>query len=265
MTVRERLLSARSSWWLRGCAKVGRNPRVYGRPSLELEGGVIRLGDRFSIASWPVTSHLVAGPDGVLEIGDDVSVGHGGAIAAYERVEIGAGTKIGPFIIVMDTNFHGASGDQSVQHDCRPVVIGRDCRIGSRVTITRGVTIGDGAEILAGSVVTSSIPAGVCAGGGRARGLGRAGDAGARWDSAAAVAPLVLAESLGLSAIPEAATDLADLPGWNHAAAERFVSALTAPCGRVTAAELTTCRTVAEMVAIVDAARHRAQGHSNDR
>jgi acetyltransferase-like isoleucine patch superfamily enzyme len=267
MTVRERLTAARAAWWLRGCERVGRNPRVYGRPSLELEGGDIRIGDRFSIASRPVTSHLVAGPHAVLEIGDDVSIGHGGAVAAYERVVIGAGTKIGPFIIIMDTNFHGNPGDQSVQHECRPVLIGKDCRIGSRVTITRGVTIGDGAEILAGSVVTSSIPAGACAGGGRARVLGPAGDVSTRWDGAAAVVPSILAESLPLPAVPDATVALADLPDWNPAGVERFVSALAlASRNRVPASDLKTCRTVADLVVLVDAARHRTtQGHSHDR
>jgi len=266
MTVHERFVAARAAWWLRGCARVGTHPRVYGRPSLELEGGAIRIGDRFSIDSWPVTSHLAAGPGAVLEIGDDVGLGHGGAVAAYERVEIGARTKMGPFIIIMDTNFHGGSGDQSVQHECRPVVIGQDCRIGSRVTITRGVTIGDGAEILAGSVVTSSIPAGACAGGGRARVLGRAGDAGARWNSTAALAPLILAESLGLSAVPEATTALADVPGWDAAGAERFLADLTlASRSRVTPSQLLNCRTVADVVAAIDDPRHHAvEGHSND-
>src|SRR6185369_13751150 len=119
------------------------------------------------------------------------------------HVRIGAGTRIGPFVIVMDTNFHGAGGDQSLQHDCRPVHIGDGCRIGSRVTITRGVTIGDGAEILAGSVVSAAIPGGVCAAGARARIIGAAGDPASRWESAAAALPDILMESLGLEFPPD--------------------------------------------------------------
>ena len=122
-----------------------------------------------------------------LEIGDDVSIAHGAAISAYEHVQIGDGTCFGPFVLIMDTNFHSATGDHSVLHETRPVVIGKDCRIGSAVTITRGAVIGDGAEILAGSVVSSTIPSGVCAGGVRARVLGRAGDPECRWDGAAAL------------------------------------------------------------------------------
>ena len=57
------------------------------------------------------------------------------------------------------------------------------------MTITRGASIGDGAEILAGSVVSSAIPPGVCAAGARARIIGRAGEAASRWDGAAAAIP----------------------------------------------------------------------------
>lgn len=42
---------------------------------------------------------------------------------------------------------------------CAPVVIGNDVFIGVKCIILKGVTIGDGAIIGAGSVVTKSIPA----------------------------------------------------------------------------------------------------------
>ncbi len=183
MTIRTLWDTASTRRWLRACASVGEEPYLAGKPTIYISGGQVRIGDRLRLMSRPVASHLVAGPDAVLDIGNDVSIGYGAAIAAYQHVHIGDGTRIGPFVIIMDTNFHGGSGDQSVQHDCRPVTIGDGCRIGSRVTVTRGVTIGAGAEILAGSVVSSAIPPGVCAAGVRARIIGRAGDVASRWDS----------------------------------------------------------------------------------
>jgi acetyltransferase-like isoleucine patch superfamily enzyme len=182
---------------------VGEEPRLVGKPTINGDGGQLCIGDRFRLASRPVASHLVAGPGAILQIGNNVSIGCGAAIAAYQHVHIGDDTRIGPFVIIMDTNFHGAPGDQAVHHDCRPVTIGNDCRIGSRVTITRGATIGDGAEILAGSVVSSAIPPGVCAAGARARVIGRAGDLASRWDSAAAALPEVLMASLDLESPPD--------------------------------------------------------------
>lgn len=188
--------------WLRGSSQLGDAPHLIGKPTIYAGDGQLRIGDRFMLSSRPVASHLVAGNGGTLSIGDDVAIGCGAAIAAYERVQIGSGTRIGPFVIIMDTNFHSA-GDQSVRHDCLPVIIGERCRIGSRVTIMRGATIGDGAEILAGSVVSSAIPPGACAAGGRARILGRAGEPASRWDSPAAELPELLMRSLGLKSPPD--------------------------------------------------------------
>jgi acetyltransferase-like isoleucine patch superfamily enzyme len=203
MTIRTTWNAACARRWLRACASVGDEPYLVGKPTINSHGGQLRIGNRFRLASRPVASHLVAGPGAVLHVGNDVSIGYGAAIAALQHVHIGDGTRIGPFVIIMDTNFHGAPGDQSIQHDCRPVTIGDGCWIGSRVTIARGVTIGDGAEILAGSVVSSAIPPGVCAAGGRARIIGRAGDVRSRWDSAAAVLPDMLMASLGLESPPD--------------------------------------------------------------
>ena len=208
MTIRGRWNAVLARRRLRKCEEVGEGLRLDGRPTVENYGGQIRIGSRVRLASRPVASHLVAGSGAQLRIGNDVSIGCGAAIAAFQHVQIGDGTRIGPFVIIMDTSFHGAAGDQSIQHDCRPVVIGAGCLIGTRVTITRGATIGDGVEILAGSVVSSAIPPGVCAAGARARIIGRAGDPASRWDSAAAALPDILMTLLGLESPP----DLDDRP-----------------------------------------------------
>jgi acetyltransferase-like isoleucine patch superfamily enzyme len=203
MTIRSTWTAARTRRWLRVCASIGERPYLAGKPTITSYGGDVRIGNRFRLASRPVPSHMVAGPGAALIIGNDVSIGCGAAVSAFQHVQIGNGTQVGPFVIIMDTNFHGAPGSQSLQHDCRPVTIGDGCRIGTRVTITRGATIGDGAEILAGSVVSSAIPAGVCAAGARARIIGRAGELTSRWDSAAAVLPDLLMASLDLASPPD--------------------------------------------------------------
>jgi acetyltransferase-like isoleucine patch superfamily enzyme len=218
--------AVRSRYWLRTCQSVGEQPRLTGRPTINPEGGQIRIGDRFRLASRPAPSHLVAGPGAVLDIGDDVAIAAGAAIAAFQQVRIGSGTRIGPYVIIMDTNFHGAPGDQSVQHATRPVTIGNGCRIGSRVTITRGGSIGDGAEVLAGSVVSSAIPAGVCAGGARARIIGKAGDLASRWDSAAASLPDLLMTTLGLDSPPDLDDEPVPAQVWSGDRVRNFLAAL---------------------------------------
>jgi acetyltransferase-like isoleucine patch superfamily enzyme len=240
---------------LRGCARVGPGARIVGAPTIMAEGR-ISIGARLFLSSRPVPSHLVAGPGAELEIGDDVAIACGAAIAAYARVEIGAGTRMGPFVVIMDTNFHGAPGDLSVRHDCRPVTIGEGCRIGARVTITRGAVIGAGAEILAGSVVSSTIPAGTCAGGGRARVLGRAGDPGARWDGVAARLGELVRDLLGLEVAPPLEADPRHLPSWLDGGALRVLDALERGYGvGLDRERLRSVGSLAALAAAVEAAR----------
>jgi len=261
MSIRASFLDARNAFWLRGCERIGHEPQLRGRPSMELEGGSIRIGDRFHLASRPVVSHLAAGPQGVLEIGSDVSIAHGAAIASFQLVRIGDGTQIGPYVIIMDTNFHGAQGDQSVEHDCRPVIIGKHCRIGNRVTITRGVSIGDGAEILAGSVVSSQIPPGVCAGGARARILGRAGDAASRWDSAAAVLPELVMNAFNLDSPVELGAGPADVASWDDAGMVRLLAAIEDHFGvALDRAVVESAQSFSDMAEAVEHNRHSVMG-----
>jgi acetyltransferase-like isoleucine patch superfamily enzyme len=221
----------RAAWWLRECVHVGEQPRLRRQPYIRGAEGAIRIGDRFTLSSSPVTSHLVVGSQALLDIGADVSIAHGAAIAAFERVTIGDGTAIGPFVIIMDTNFHSVSSAQSVVHDCRPVSIGKRCRIGSRVTITRGATIGDDAQILAGAVVSSDIPAGACAGGARAGVLGPAGEGTRRWEEPACLLQEMIARVFRLDTVPDLDAPPSSLPGWSHGSARVLAAALEQQCG----------------------------------
>jgi acetyltransferase-like isoleucine patch superfamily enzyme len=159
-----RLARVRVRGWLRACDQVGDDVILEGMPTIGNQGRM-SVGNRFHLSSLPVGSHMVSGPEGALEIGDDVSIAYGAAIAAYKLVRIGSGTRVGPFVIIMDTNFH-VIGDQSQRHDkMAPIAIGSGVRIGSRVTILRGSVIHDDASIEAGSVVTGVVPRGARAGG----------------------------------------------------------------------------------------------------
>lgn len=226
MKLRAAWQAARVRKWMRMCTALGDQPHLTGKPTISAAGGQLRIGHRLHLASTPVASHLAVSPGALLHIGNDVVIGCGAAIAAAERVEIGDDTRIAPFVIIMDTNFHGKPGDQSIQHDCRPVTIGRGCRIGTRVTITRGATIGDGAEILAGSVVSSTIPPGVCAAGSRARVIGRAGELTSRWDSPAAALPDLLMAALDLESPPPLDSTPLPEPGWTEARIQRLLGAI---------------------------------------
>jgi acetyltransferase-like isoleucine patch superfamily enzyme len=60
-------------------------------------------------------------------------------------------------------------GESPAKEDIKPVVINDDAWIGSNVTILKGVVIGDGAIVAAGSVVTENVPPFVIVGGNPAK------------------------------------------------------------------------------------------------
>jgi acetyltransferase-like isoleucine patch superfamily enzyme len=95
-------------------------------------------------------------------IGRAVFIGSYAVMSALEDVSIGDDTVIGPGFMLM-TGDHmfsepGATYRDTVEADNRPISIGRNVWIGARVTVLKGVTIGDAAILGAGAVVTRDIP-----------------------------------------------------------------------------------------------------------
>ncbi|MEO7097579.1 MAG: DapH/DapD/GlmU-related protein [Polyangiales bacterium] len=245
----------RTRRWLAPCARVGRDPRLDGKPTIGGEGR-IELGDRFHLASRPMESHMVTGAGGVLVIGDDVSIAHGAAVAAHLRVTIGDRTRIAPFCVIMDTDFHVA-GARDAQHDSTPVTIGRDVRIGSRVTILRGAVIGDGAEVGAGSVVSGAIPAGMRAGGVPARVLGKVGEPDLVLPTGDDVdVPGVVMRTFNLASPPALTSGPDQIPGWDSLGALRLVMALEDAFGMSFDNDaLGKVRCVGDLVGVVERAK----------
>lgn len=71
-------------------------------------------------------------------------------------ITIGENVAISHDVTIMDSDHHSING---MPVATAPVKIGNHVWIGTRVTILKGVEIGDGCIIAAGSVVTKSIPA----------------------------------------------------------------------------------------------------------
>ncbi len=100
----------------------------------------------------------------LISLGRDVFIGPYACISAHMPVVIGDDTVIGPGFYLMTGDHHFTAPGESHGHGTTKgrmggVTIGRNVWIGSRVTVLRGVTIGDAAIIGAGSLVTSDIPA----------------------------------------------------------------------------------------------------------
>lgn len=78
-------------------------------------------------------------------------------IRCFGSITIGKGAKISHNVTIMDGDGHRIEYDGYVPH--KPVVIGEHVWIGTKAIILKGVTIGDGAIVAAGAVVTKDVPA----------------------------------------------------------------------------------------------------------
>lgn len=128
---------------------------------LALPGGALprvkNLGGRIVIESCSLEPgvRLEVYKGGILSIGKGTYLNRNVHIVVNESVSIGQQVKIGWDVVIMDTDLHGHSG--LPVKNC-PVVIGNNVWIGCRALILKGVTIGDGAIIAAGAIVTKDVP-----------------------------------------------------------------------------------------------------------
>lgn len=154
-------------YYLRRCTHVGRYVRTIRRPFVKNEG-VLTIGDRVIIQSTTVRCELVAQWRATLEIGARTWIGYGCSLSAHAHVRIGSDCHLGPYTNILDNDYHDIE-DHQITPPSRPVLIGDNVWIGTRVIILPGVTIGDGAVIGAGAVVTKDVPPHTVAAGNPAR------------------------------------------------------------------------------------------------
>lgn len=83
-------------------------------------------------------------------------------------ITIGDGTLIGHGVVLATVN-HGFSPQGRGDNYPAPIIIGKNVWIGSHATILPGVTVGDGAIVAAGAVVTRDVPTNMIVGGVPAR------------------------------------------------------------------------------------------------
>ena len=130
----------------------------------------IVVGDNSCIAA-----NLLCASKGKIIIGNNTWIGHNSLIKSALNVTIGNYCMISDNVIIQDTDCHSLNKNQRrifleipweskdidswYESDAiRSVVIGDDVWIGVNSIILKGVKIGEGSVIGAGSVVTSSIP-----------------------------------------------------------------------------------------------------------
>jgi acetyltransferase-like isoleucine patch superfamily enzyme len=149
-------------------------------------GSSVTLGQRVTLisssrytalgVSHPVLLRTMT-PFASIVIGDEVGIS-GATICSAMSVTIGSRSMLGADVIICDTDFHPVL-PEGRRHAKPPiptnddaVKIGADVFVGARSIVLKGVAIGDGSVIGAGSVVTGDVPARSIAAGVPARVIG---------------------------------------------------------------------------------------------
>ena len=108
----------------------------------------------------------------ILTIGNDFGM-TGGSIVCQQEIRIGSRVAMGCNSIITDTDFHplnaAARRTDFLAGESAPVIIEDDVFIGMNVIILKGVRLGAGCVVGAGSVVTRDVPAGIIVAGNPAR------------------------------------------------------------------------------------------------
>ncbi len=126
---------------------------------------VVGFGSSFGDRSAPLfgRGEILLQPRNIISeisIGEFSVINNNVTIIANERIVIGHGCLIGDQASIYDCDFHEIEPATRARSPgpTRPVTIGNNVWLGSRVVILKGVTIGDNSVIGAMSLVTKSIP-----------------------------------------------------------------------------------------------------------
>lgn len=99
-----------------------------------------------------------------IHVGKNVFINSGCRFQDQGGITIGDDVLIGHNVVLATLNHDMNPRKRSTLHPA-PITIGNDVWIGANATVLPGVTIGDGAVIAAGAVVTKDVPSNVIVGG----------------------------------------------------------------------------------------------------
>lgn len=137
----------------------------------EIGSGLVMVSkDKYATLGKNNKCKLVVGEGARLKIGNQVGMSNASIVATLS-IEIGNNVMIGGGVTIVDSDFHSLNprhwhSDDDLKHMRKaPVIIGDNVFIGMNAIILKGVKVGHGAIIAAGSVIIRDIPGGEIWGG----------------------------------------------------------------------------------------------------
>lgn len=123
----------------------------------------VSMGDNVSIGAFSrvVVSTSFNHLGEYIKIGNNVGMGEYAYLGGAGGLEIGDDCIIGQYFSCHPENHIAADLDTAIRHQGvsrKGIKIGKNCWIGSKVTILDGVEVGNGCIIAAGAVVNKSFP-----------------------------------------------------------------------------------------------------------
>ena len=140
--------------------RVGRGVRFLKKNCEVIIGTKVTLHRFSQISAWGTDRKAH------VSIGNNSYIGDRTEIHAGNRISIGNNTLIAWDCLIMDRDYHKLNSEVE---QYAPVTIGNNVWIGCKSIILKGITIGDGAVVAAGSVVTRDVPSKALVGGNPAR------------------------------------------------------------------------------------------------
>jgi acetyltransferase-like isoleucine patch superfamily enzyme len=145
--------------------------------SSQADTSVLRVREGASLVCDGVVS-LQRGTRIVVD-GGELSIGHGTNVNGSARILVRSGVRIGAWCTlswdcqILDNDFHTMTVDGKKRPSTAPVTLGDRVWVGTNALILKGVTVGEGAVIAAGAVVTKDVPPYAVVAGSPAKVVGR--------------------------------------------------------------------------------------------
>ncbi len=154
-----------------------RNFKILTKHSGSQIGNNLRFGDFCNFVFYPKAKEIKFGSDinirsycsflvgnsAELILGNNVFMNNYCSVNCLEKIEIGENTLFGEGVKLYDHNHeYSTKPEFKVEHQrfrTAPIKIGKNCWLGSNVTILKGVTIGDNTIIGAGCLIYKNVPA----------------------------------------------------------------------------------------------------------